>query len=258
MTMSDIAGIVKEISNLPLKEALTFLTVNKIYDFSGKGFGKIKRIIQDKQNEKKYAFVPDKEEARILKQFFGNPQYKEILLLIPHYRYIDLIRTGLLIDYYHQNPNKKNRAAVAQIKKQILRRPNGAKLLKIANLPTTPFFTIILEYLYTHKFKNYSEIQLEEKFDELVSYWEDSSKLVESSESVGDVVSFCKEQISMKKSPFLVLGMKHAAETVENALMELMEKNYLTKKDYTYKMTKQPEGVKPRVELMIFERTPLC
>lgn len=250
----DVETILKEIKDLPIKEALTYLSVNKIFNYSAEGFSKIKKVIQDKQNESKYAFVPDKEEARRIKQFVGNPQYKEILLLIPKYRYIDLIRTGLLIYYYHQNSNKQNDSRVKQIKGQILRRPNGEKLLKIANLPTTPFFKLILDYLYRHKSEGYSETQLEEEFDEFVSYWEDSSKLVESSETAKDVVSFCKEQINKKLPYFLILGMKHAATRVEDAIEELMKDSYLSKEGYTYKLTKQQEGLTPRVELMIIKK----
>lgn len=250
MKPSDIDQILKEIQGLPIEEALTYLVVNKISKFTGDGFGKVKQAIKDKYNESRYAFVPDQEEAKLIKQFKDDPQYKKVLLLIPHYRYIDLIRSGLLIAHYHGCNNNKNSARVKKIKEQILNRPNGQKLLKIANLPTAPFFTVILEYLYGLKSQNYSETQLEEKFDEQVSVWEESSKLVESSETILDVIPFCKRQIEQRKSLFLILGMKHAGETVELTVEALMKDSFLTKQGYTYKLTKQPEGIKPRVEVM--------
>lgn len=250
MAPTDIDEILKQISGLPLKDALTYLAVNKITKYTSDGYGRIKKAIQDKYNERKYAFVPDKEEAKLIKQFLDNPQYKQVQLLIPHYRYIDIIRSGLLIAHYHQHNNPQNNTRVKRIKEQILGRPNGSKLLKIANLSTTPYFKAVLEYTYHLKSQNYAETALEEKFDELVSAWEESSKLVQNEHTVHDVVSFCKSQIASKKSLFWILGMKHAGKTVESAVDTLMKDNYLTKQGYTYKLTKQPEGIKPRVEVM--------
>jgi hypothetical protein len=54
-TLEEIIEIVK---SFPLKDALTYLTItSKIVDFSKDGYGRLKVIIQDKQNEGKYAFV---------------------------------------------------------------------------------------------------------------------------------------------------------------------------------------------------------
>ncbi len=78
-----IEQIISTIEKLPSKEALTFLVVNKIYDYSKEGYSKIKEVIKSKQNEKKFAFVPNKEEAKILNRLSSNPEYKQVVLLIP-------------------------------------------------------------------------------------------------------------------------------------------------------------------------------
>jgi hypothetical protein len=246
--------ILEAIRNLPLKEALVYLVAHGIANFVGKGFEKIKKVIQDKQNESRYAFVPNKEEANHLLNFAKDPSYREVLMLVPKYRYIDLIRTGLLIDLYHKNDSQINRERVGQIKLQITRRPNGKQLLKIANLPTTPFFSVILKRLHQLKLAGYGQQFLEETFDELIQTWTETSKLVQTEDDVDGIISFCKQQISKRSETFFVLGMKSASLTVEDALGELVSKKILDKNNYAYVLTKSRLGNTPRIELMVYAK----
>lgn len=249
-----IDDLIRIIHDLPLKEALALLITKKVFDFSKEGYEKVKKLIQDKYNEGKYAFVPNKEEARQLLQFRENPDYKEVLLLVPNYRYIDLVRTGLLIDYYHKNDSPQNRERVKSIKSEISRRPNGKKLLHIVNLPTTPFFSVILHVLYEFKRKGYSNIFLEERFDEMVNEWEESSEFVTSDHTTSRIISFCKNQMDLKKETFFLLGMKHASKILEEAINEMDKERVYEEKGYDYKLTKSLEGNQPRIEVIVFIR----
>jgi hypothetical protein len=247
-----IEEILDTIKDLPLKDALIYLVLAGIERLSEKGYEKIKKILQDKANEGRYAFVPNKEEANLLLQFRDNPIYRQIIILVPKYRYIDIIRTGLLIDYYHKHDTPENRRRVAVIKYQIKIKPNGNKLLKLVDFPTTPFFSIVLQYLYEQKTSGFSTEMLEEKFSEIVDTWEKTSKLVESRNEVKDVISFCKKHMEKKTTLFFLLGMKTASKIVEKAVTEMEKHNLFEQNKYTYKLTKSEEGNQPRTEVMIY------
>lgn len=255
MTEQGIEEIIKLIKVLPLKEALALLASKKILDYSKKGYEKIKKIIQEKYNERKYAFVPNKAEALKLKQLYESPDYRQIRLLIPNYRHIDLIRTGLLIAQYHIMNTQEANERTKRIKMQIASRPNGPHLLKIANLPTTPFFSVILKVMYNLKTKEgYSESQLEDQFDELVSLWEKSSFFVESQNTADDIKNFCEKQIGLRKSYFFLLGMKSAAELLDSALKDMDNGDFFRRNGYKYSIIKEMEGNRPRMEVTVYKK----
>jgi hypothetical protein len=247
-----IEEIINAIKDLPLKDALIYLVLAGVERLSEKGYEKLKKILQDKANEGRYAFVPDKEEANLLLRFRDNPIYRQIMILVPKYRHIDIIRTGLLIDYYHKHDIPENRRRVTTIKYEIKIKPNGEKLLKLANFPTTPFFSIVLEYLYDQKKDGFTTEMLEEKFSEIIDTWEKTSKLVESRDKIKDVISFCKKHMKKKTVLFFLLGMKTASVIVEDAINEMERQNLFGKNKYTYKLTKFEEGNQPRTEVMIY------
>ncbi len=179
------------ISNLPLKEALTYLAGAGLVKFGKDGFAKIKKVIQDKHNEGKYAFVPNKEEAQKLTQFSTESNYKKLSILIPNFEYIDIVRTGLLLSYYHQRNEKGDKEKVQAIRAQIHRRPNGSFLVKLSIISAeSDSLTALLDYLYDLKTKeNYTEKQLQEKLSERVLSWDSCSLLVDKTQTVGDVIA---------------------------------------------------------------------
>ncbi len=245
-----IEEILRAIADLSLRSALLYLVGHKIHDFSRAGYERIKKAIQDKQNEGKYAFVPNKKEAIKLLELKDEPHYRGMLLLIPNYQYIDLIRTGLLINRYQKMKNPKSGARIRDIKNHISNRPNGAYLLKIVRFPTTPFFSVIVNYLYELKIQGYSDSFLVEAFNESVEAWESSSKFVESFDKTVDVIKFIKEQINKNKRVFFILGMKTAGKKVQTAIEEL--KDFLREKGYAKKITiSEPK----KVEVMVYTKT---
>ncbi len=246
--------IITMIESFPLKEALAVLVANQIYDYSKEKYYKIKEIIIKKQNEGKYAFVPNKDEANMLNRLSSNPEYKHIVLLIPKYKYIDFIRTGLLIK--ELNSNKENPISserVKDIKVQITRRPNGQKLLKIANLTATPFFSIILQHTFNLKLKNYSAEDLEEKFEEMVDDWANSSLLLKAEQRVELVKEFCEKQISNERGQFFILGMKMVADTVEREINQLIKEKFFEQNGYDYDIKKRDDP--KRIEVTVFTKT---
>ncbi len=246
----EIEELGKLISTLPLKEALALLVVKRISKIPNE----IKQIIQTKYNEGKYAFVPDKDEADRLKEFGNEPIYKQVQLLVPNYQYIDVLRTGLLIDHYHKNDTAKNRDRVKSIKTNIVKRPNGQKLLKIANFPTTPFFALILRYLYELKITGFTDKQLEETFDEVVTDWEKATLFVTNRQQPKDIFQFCDMQAAKKSQYFFILGMRTSASTVENAIKDLSENGFLKKNNYLQRSITSTDGNHPRIEVTFYRQ----
>lgn len=247
--------VITLIESLPLKEALAVLVANQIYGFSKEGYHKIKEVIIRKQNEGRYAFVPNKDEANMLNQFSSNPEYQQIVLLIPKYKYVDFIRTGLLIKELNSKEGPTGSERVKDIKVQVTRRPNGQKLLKIANLITTPFFSIILQHMYNLKLKSYSTEDLEEKFEEMVDDWLNSSLLLKSDQRVEIVREFCEKQIKNEKRQFFILGMKTVADTVEREINQLIKEEFFDQSGYNYDIKKKDEPL--RIEVTVFTKTEL-
>jgi len=206
--------------------------------------------MQDKARDKIFAFVPNKAEAELLRSYGTDPSFKNITSLVPNYRYIDIIRTGLLIKHYHENDSPENRAHVNKIKKSLIRRPNGRTLLKISNLATTPFFSIILELMNDLKRQGYSESVLEENFDMIVDRWEESSMMVKSTDSLDDVLWFCEHQVLSSKDFFILCGMRSASELVEKAYAHFEEDRFLADRGYLGQLTKSRVGNHPRTEVL--------
>jgi len=249
--MADFDAIIKAVKESELIELLKYLVAKGVVDYSKKGYEKLKKIIIDKYNEKKYAFVPNKEEANKLLKAAGSAIYKQVEMLVPRYRYIDLIRTGLLIKDYHEQNTAAATSRIIEIKKNINRRPNGHHFIKIVNLPATPFFTLILQYLLELKSSGYSEHQLEEKFEELVNEWEQSSKFFKVENKIEDVISFCQTQANINRKSFFILGMKSVSDMIESAIDKLTQENFFKNNEYIPKIVKITEGSQPRIEVTV-------
>ncbi|MBU4246700.1 MAG: hypothetical protein KKE71_06660, partial [Nanoarchaeota archaeon] len=165
-----------------------------------------------------------------------------------NYPYIDLIRTGLLIDLYHTRDEPGDRERVLKIKEQISKRPNSGYLQKIVKLPGTPYFSMIMEHIHDLKKMNYSENQIKEAFSETIDLWQTSSKFIDNWDGESDIVSFCTQQITASKPFFFVLGMRQAAKKVEDVIEKLTVSGVFEKGGYDSKITKSTEGNNPRVE----------
>jgi len=255
-----IDEIVSIIKNLPLKEALIYLTTQGITSYATKGYEKIKQVIIDKQNEGKYAFVPNKDEVLFLEQAEKSPDYQQILILVPNYKYVDLIRTGLLLKEYNRRINmeiesEKNRQQISRIKLDIVNRPGGGRLLKIIKLPASNFFPIILSYLYELKIHSYPENQLEEEFNELVDEWERSTKFVDKDTSLEEVLTFCNLMIRENNPRFFLLGLyENQIKIVEEIMEKLDKEQLLNKNNYLKKIEKEDDrNITPKIEVKFFK-----
>lgn len=255
-----VEPILEVIKNLPLKEALEFLVIKKIYDYSVTGFEKIKKVIVDKQNQGKYGFVPDKEEVLFLQKANKNPNYNQIVMLVPNYKHIDLIRTGFLLNSYNKKIGEKIerdvfRGKIARIKSEISKRPEGSKLLKIVKLPTTEFFSVILSYLYELKIHDYSEEMLVKEFEELVESWEESSMFVRGDQDIDDVIKFCEKRASEGDNRFFILTIyDEMIEEVENAIAQLELGNFFKINQYEKKIFKTGTKDFPKIEVSFYKK----
>lgn len=257
--MLPVDEVISIINGLPLKEVLIYLAGQGITGWTDKGYEKLKKIVIDKQNEKKYAFVPNKQEVLFLQEAEKSTDYQQILILVPNYKHIDLIRTGLLLKKYNDQINngtdsEKNRQNISRIKLEVLKRPGGGRLLKIIKLPSSNFFPIILSYLYELKIHSYPENQLEEEFNELVEEWEICSKFVDNWNIPEEIFSFCREMIGQDKSRFFILALyENQINIVETVIKRLYDEQIIKSNNYIVKIEKDDKGITPRIEVMFFK-----
>ena len=191
--------IIEKIENLSIDATLIYLAKSGIEKFVD-GYESIKRAIQEKFNEGKYGFVPNREEALFIQKTRNNSEYKEIILLIPKYKYLELIRTGFLIKEYNRrignNIDKdKNKERVSEIKFRILSRPGGNSLLKIIKFSSTEFFSIVIKYLHNLKMNGYPEEHLENEFIDLTEEWTKDSLFVKNDSLIEEVKGWCQNKI---------------------------------------------------------------
>src|SRR3989344_4003734 len=258
--MLPIDKIIEIISNLPLKDALTYLGAQGITNYLTQGYERIKKVIADKQNEGKYAFVPNKEEVLFLEEATKNPDYRQILILVPKYKYIDLIRTGLLLREYNRRIDsnidaEKNKTHIARIKLDILKRPGGGRLLKIVKLPQSQFFSTILSYLYELKIHSYPENQIEEEFNELVDEWEQCVLYVDEKHQLEEVIDFCRRMVKENKPRFFLLALyEHHITVVEEAVKNIKQEQLLEKNNYLVNIEKESsKTATPRIEVRFYK-----
>jgi hypothetical protein len=205
----------------------------------------ITELIRKKMDEGIYAFVPSKEEAKLLIQMRFDSAYQHIIHLVPHYKNVDLIRSGLLIGYYHENDTPANRERVGKIKSSIMKRPNGRKLLKIANMASTPYFSAV-GYLLQQR-KN------EELLESIVEQWEVNAKLVEIEDKIENIYDFCILRFEQKIDIFFICGMRTMASKVESVLKRIQEEGLLTKYNYNAFNLTSFQGNTPRTQI-IFQK----
>ena len=108
--------------------------------------------------------------------------------------------------------------------------------------------------MYEQKISGYSDSQLEDLFDELVSKWEERSMFVERYNKTIDVTDFCKTQMGIKNSYYFILGMRSAAKIVLGSVKEIEKKNLFERYGYKHKIIKDTEGNQPRVEVTVFRK----
>ena len=213
----------------------------------------ITELIRKKMDEGIYAFVPSKEEAKLLIQMRFDSAYQHIIHLVPHYKNVDLIRSGLLIGYYHENDTPANRERVGKIKSSIIKRPNGRKLLKIANMASTPYFSAVGYLLQQRKNEGYNEENIEELLDSIVEQWEVNAKLVEIEDKIENIYDFCILRFEQKIDTFFICGMKTTASKVESVLKRIQEEGLLTIYNYNAFNLTSFQGNTPRTQI-IFQK----
>lgn len=252
----DIDQITDDIASLSPKAVLYYLVANGIKDFAEKGYDKLRHAITSRFDERHYAFVPDKKEAEALKDLSKNPSYQTVKSLIPKYSYIDMIRTGLLLKSYLDNPTKENDKRNMQIRRAVAIRPNGTKMTSLLHLTCTPYFSSVITYLIKLKNENgYSENQLLEKFEEIVNDWDECHLPVRSGDSIKAIREFCMKKMSDHKRNVFLIGLKEASRNIEQAVNELAKKNLFEKFGYECTILKTEGGIEPRIEVALRYRS---
>ncbi len=163
--------ILVKIKDLPIKDILNFLAANKILNLGVKGYEKIRDLTQAKASEKKFGFVPNKDEGNILLRISERGYYAEFSKLLPQHQYSDFIRVGYLISQLNRIGGEPNRIRVNQIREGVSQRPNGGFLIRIVNLVTTGGIVPVVDYLSELKRKKYDQNYLAQEFDEIIHEW---------------------------------------------------------------------------------------
>lgn len=245
--------ILAYLANLGLKELLTYI-VKKGTRFTKELWEKVNQIIRDKHSKEQYAFVPNKQEAEELIRMSETEEYIQVKSLVPNYKHIDLIRTGLLIKKYLNENTPTTEKRIVEIKSDVFGMKDGYRLIKIVRLPGTPFFGIIMRYMFNLKREGHSNPEMEAKFEEVVDMWERSSKFVEWENRPIDVIKFCETHIGLGDGVFFILGMKSASRVVEKAINELEREKFFERNGYNLIVNKITEGAKPRLEVMAVKK----
>jgi hypothetical protein len=250
--MVDINQVLLQIKDLSLPATLIYLAKLGIDSFVKPGYEKLAQAIKDKQNQKKYAFVPNKSEAIKLKEVGNTPTYNEINSLVPNYKHLSIIRTGLLVLGYNKEKTPDSAKRIGEIKMQILRNPGGKRLVKIINLTSTVFFSSVLKFLRNLKNNNYPEEHIENELDELIEDWEKSSLFVENEYDVDRVKIFCHDQADERNDRFFILALKdRAVQIVERSIEKLNQENFFRKNYYSYLVFKEDPGEIKKIEVII-------
>ena len=251
--MDPIEVILREIQSLDLKALLAYLASKGIVDYTAKGYDKIKELVRAKHDAKMYGFVPNKQEAEKLKELGKNPGYGSVNSLIPTYPYIDVIRTGLLVKQYYDD-NDGNSAG--RIKIEILKRPNGKKMMSIVHLTCSDYFSVVINYLnQLRNEKGYIEKQLLDKFDEIINEWGETHLAVKSSYSKKIIIGFCLGRMKGKRRNIFLLGMGRASRNIEEVITQLQKEKKFENLGYEPLVLIKKGGVEPRIEVILRYRT---
>ena len=231
--------IAKAIETLPLREALSYLVARGILDLGGKGYDKLRKIITAKSHKEKFGFVPNKDEANILKTVVKKQYYSEFSSLLPKHKYSDLVRTGYLVS----NLNKKgDHKRVEGIRESICDGPNGAYLIKIVNLVTTGAIVPVIDYLSELKKKNYDNEYLEKSFEEMIGNWQKYAYFVQAGFSENEIYEHVKCQISLKRPLIMVFAYGSANLKTKKAVGRIITEGL--SENYSYSSKDNKEGDK--------------
>jgi len=251
--------LINVIQGLDVKTILATLVFQKVTDYSGVELGKVKQYIQDRMNEKKYAFVPDPKEAIKLRQTFDTPDYKKVSELLPNFRELDLISTGLLIREYQEDGSNASKKRISTIKGEICQRSNYKHQIKVVNFPTTGHFATVIDYLSKLRDKGYTQNQIEDEFNRILAEWENTTLFVDGEKhSQAFVREWILERIKEKNSVFFVLGINSQANKIERVLADFERDNILKKNGYdsiqrTTNSGENDQKIK-KIEVTIFKK----
>ena len=239
MVLDQIANIINAIADLPLKEALKFLKAKNIVDLGKTGYEKIREIIRTKNSEKKFGFVPNKDEANFLTTVSKKPHYTEFNSLIPNSKYSDFIRIGYLV----RSLNKKgNHHRYPEISEYVAGQPNGAHLIKVVNLVTTDTIVPVLDYLLSLKRKNYDSAYIKSAFDSILNDWMKISYFVRAEFSEDQIYREVKTKLSNKQKIIMVFSYGSANENTTRAIAKVQNEGLA--EDYSYSSKNDKEGEK--------------
>ncbi len=216
-------SIINAIKDLPLKEALGYLIVNKIFSFNQSGFESIKEIIREKVSSKKYGFVPNKDEGNFLVKASERQYYREFGRILPNHRYSDLIRTGYLVTHLNKLGGEANKQRAIEIKESVLHRPNGVISLRIVQLVTTGALVPVVDYLDELKKKNYDLEYLSNTFDEVINDWKKYACFIKSEMSETQINNLIMEKIEAKQKLIMLFSYGFAKKNTTRAVASILK-----------------------------------
>ncbi len=238
----DVEAIITAISRLDLKDTLKLLAGKKILDLGKKGYESIRKLIQDKTAEKKFGFVPNKEENDILKKVAEREYYLEFGSILPNHHYSDLIRVGYLVAHLNKSGKEVDRVRGDEIRGSIRKRPNGVNLIKIVYLVTTGAIAPVVDYLSDLKKKKYENDYILNAFDEIIIEWKKYAYFVKKEITEKIIVEIITHKMRNKQKLIMIFSYGSAKRNCTLAVAQLLKDQIC--EDYFYESKNNQEGDK--------------
>lgn len=227
---------------MPIKAALATLAINKVFNLTQKGYESIRKLIQDKASEKKYGFVPNKDENNFLIRVAEKSYFREFGNLLPKHRYSDLIRVGYLLSHLNKVGGEINRSRVNEIRELIFKRPNGSYLIKIVNLVTTGAIVPVVDHLNDLKKKNYDTDFITGVFDEIIREWEKYAYFVKAETKEKEIIPVILNKMQNKLRIIMIFSYGSAKIPATKAVAQILNGN--KNEGYFYESNNSIEGEK--------------
>lgn len=224
--------IIQKASELNLPDFLKYLVSANILSKIGKEYApKLYEIIRNKFNEKKYAFVPNKDEAETLKKLGEKSTYKRFKKLLPTHWGNDAIRTAEFIMILEQ---KKDIERIKEIKGQVFR---NLKLpgLRLVEMVQTDVIRAALDYVEDLKSKySYSQEDINREFENLLMRWERITIFVKSDDAIEKIKQKSIDFIERKEPTFFLFAKGSAIDNTCLVIAELIKEKYVIQNGYIW------------------------
>lgn len=210
----------KKLEDLSIVDLLTLLKKS-----AGKIKERIKEIIKEKIESKKYLISISKDELSNLKRISESDIYKRMEECLGSHWSMNLIALGLYISELNKQLQKELQE---KVRKEIHQK-YGAEGLKIMEIGSTGAIRQIIEYLSNIKMnKEYDLIQMGRLFDKIIKDWKEITLFIKAEDNQNQIELKISNMISSEKALFIVFAYGSAVLTTCFAIAKLNNNKQLS------------------------------